>query len=154
MNFRYIQVGNAVAVPVARALGYSLALSSRGLVGEEPVFSLPNKFPNIGDIPAEVSPWDKTQFIIACTDCSGRFRWKNLHLIVWLYYLLSETSSFVKLAVTIFNGQTISPFHTFYPEIQSEQLFITFLFHSHPLSSPQDMLWTIFFIFFKSGKYR
>lgn len=55
MNFRYIQVGNAVAVPVARALGYSLALSSRGLVGEEPVFSLPNKFPNIGDIPAEVS---------------------------------------------------------------------------------------------------
>lgn len=52
---RYIQVGNAVAVPVARALGYSLALSSRGLVGEEPVFTLPKKFPNIGEIPLEVS---------------------------------------------------------------------------------------------------
>ncbi|KAI3499154.1 hypothetical protein L1887_34947 [Cichorium endivia] len=44
---RYIQVGNAVAVPVARALGYSLAMSCNGNAGAEPVFSLPPKFPNI-----------------------------------------------------------------------------------------------------------
>ncbi|CAI9259942.1 unnamed protein product [Lactuca saligna] len=44
---RYIQVGNAVAVPVARALGYSLAMSCKGNAGGEPVFSLPPKFPNL-----------------------------------------------------------------------------------------------------------
>ncbi|XP_059667350.1 DNA (cytosine-5)-methyltransferase CMT3-like [Cornus florida] len=42
---RYIQVGNAVAVPVARALGYALALAFQGSSGEEPLFSLPKKFP-------------------------------------------------------------------------------------------------------------
>ncbi|XP_038878295.1 DNA (cytosine-5)-methyltransferase CMT3 [Benincasa hispida] len=44
---RYIQVGNAVAVPVARALGYSLGMAFQGLAGDAPVFSLPKKFPNI-----------------------------------------------------------------------------------------------------------
>ncbi|KAF5447968.1 hypothetical protein F2P56_033477 [Juglans regia] len=45
---RYIQVGNAVAVPVARALGYALGLACRssGTV-DEPLFTLPPKFPNI-----------------------------------------------------------------------------------------------------------
>ncbi|KAJ9562988.1 hypothetical protein OSB04_008148, partial [Centaurea solstitialis] len=43
---RYIQVGNAVAVPVARALGYSLAMSCKGSGGTEPTFALPPKFPN------------------------------------------------------------------------------------------------------------
>ncbi|KAI5675160.1 hypothetical protein M9H77_06110 [Catharanthus roseus] len=52
---RYVQVGNAVAVPVARALGYSLALASRGLSGTEPLVPLPKKFPNIEEIPPEVS---------------------------------------------------------------------------------------------------
>ncbi|MCD7459836.1 hypothetical protein HAX54_042107 [Datura stramonium] len=42
---RYIQVGNAVAVPVARALGYSLALALKGLSREQPSLSLPPNFP-------------------------------------------------------------------------------------------------------------
>ncbi|BBH04326.1 chromomethylase 3 [Prunus dulcis] len=44
---RYIQVGNAVAVPVARALGYALGLALKGSAGVDPVFPLPEKFPNI-----------------------------------------------------------------------------------------------------------
>ncbi|KAI3824762.1 hypothetical protein L1987_06233 [Smallanthus sonchifolius] len=44
---RYMQVGNAVAVPVARALGYSLAMSCKGTATEAPVFILPKKFPNL-----------------------------------------------------------------------------------------------------------
>ncbi|KAL2540844.1 DNA (cytosine-5)-methyltransferase CMT3 [Abeliophyllum distichum] len=46
---RYIQVGNAVAVPVARALGYALALALKGLPGDEPLFTLPEEFPKIAD---------------------------------------------------------------------------------------------------------
>ncbi|KAH9611748.1 hypothetical protein KSS87_012087 [Heliosperma pusillum] len=42
---RYIQVGNAVAVPVARALGYSLALASLGAIDDKPVMVLPVGFP-------------------------------------------------------------------------------------------------------------
>ncbi|XP_076930396.1 DNA (cytosine-5)-methyltransferase CMT3-like [Bidens hawaiensis] len=44
---RYIQVGNAVAVPVARVLGYSLAMSCKGTAAEGPVFVLPKKFPSL-----------------------------------------------------------------------------------------------------------
>ncbi|OMO79806.1 hypothetical protein CCACVL1_13403 [Corchorus capsularis] len=45
---RYIQVGNAVAVPVARALGYALGLTYQGqAAGDEPVTKLPERFPNI-----------------------------------------------------------------------------------------------------------
>ena len=40
-----MQIGNAVAIPVARALGYSLAMSCKSTESEEPVFSLPKKFP-------------------------------------------------------------------------------------------------------------
>ncbi|CAI9768659.1 unnamed protein product [Fraxinus pennsylvanica] len=46
---RYIQVGNAVAVPVARALGYTLALALKGLSGDEPLFTLPDEIPKIAD---------------------------------------------------------------------------------------------------------
>ncbi|WJX30184.1 DNA (cytosine-5-)-methyltransferase [Trifolium repens] len=42
---RYIQVGNAVAVPVARALGYSLGLAFQGVAGDGPLYTLPDKFP-------------------------------------------------------------------------------------------------------------
>ncbi|KAF5735727.1 Chromomethylase 1 putative isoform 3 [Tripterygium wilfordii] len=45
---RYIQVGNAVAVPVARALGY--ALGQRFVSDKGPLFTLPPKFPNIDRI--------------------------------------------------------------------------------------------------------
>ncbi|KAE8036996.1 hypothetical protein FH972_009624 [Carpinus fangiana] len=45
---RYIQVGNAVAVPVARALGYALGSAFQASSTlEEPLFRLPQKFPNI-----------------------------------------------------------------------------------------------------------
>ncbi|CBI16477.3 unnamed protein product, partial [Vitis vinifera] len=44
---RYIQVGNAVAVPVARALGYALGLAAQGSVSDGPMFILPPKFPNM-----------------------------------------------------------------------------------------------------------
>ncbi|KAJ8565164.1 hypothetical protein K7X08_007740 [Anisodus acutangulus] len=47
---RYIQVGNAVAVPVARALGYSLALALKGLSEEKPLLSLPPNFPCIEEL--------------------------------------------------------------------------------------------------------
>uniref|UniRef100_A0A2N9I1X4 DNA (cytosine-5-)-methyltransferase n=1 Tax=Fagus sylvatica TaxID=28930 RepID=A0A2N9I1X4_FAGSY len=43
---RYIQVGNAVAVPVALALGYTFGLACQGLSDDKPVASLPFKFPN------------------------------------------------------------------------------------------------------------
>ncbi|KAK9147306.1 hypothetical protein Scep_006063 [Stephania cephalantha] len=43
---RYIQVGNAVAVPVSRALGYALGMASKGICGEKPVFRLPPTYPN------------------------------------------------------------------------------------------------------------
>ncbi|EPS58007.1 chromomethylase, partial [Genlisea aurea] len=44
---RYIQVGNAVAVPVARALGYALASAARGLSGDGPLLTLPEDFPAV-----------------------------------------------------------------------------------------------------------
>ncbi|KAL3626531.1 hypothetical protein CASFOL_030080 [Castilleja foliolosa] len=47
---RYIQVGNAVAVPVGRALGYSLALAFRGLSGDEPLLTLPEDYPMVNEV--------------------------------------------------------------------------------------------------------
>lgn len=41
---RYRQVGNAVAVPVAKALGYALGMASQRLIGKEPLLTLPPKF--------------------------------------------------------------------------------------------------------------
>ncbi|KAF7111935.1 hypothetical protein CFC21_111899 [Triticum aestivum] len=50
---KYIQVGNAVAVPVARALGYSLGQSLRGeFVGDQPLFKLPESFSCMGQAAA------------------------------------------------------------------------------------------------------
>ncbi|KAE8735020.1 DNA (cytosine-5)-methyltransferase CMT3 [Hibiscus syriacus] len=47
---RYIQVGNAVAVPVSRALGYALGLAYRGAVSsDEPLMKLPQGFPNVAE---------------------------------------------------------------------------------------------------------
>ncbi|GMH09899.1 hypothetical protein Nepgr_011740 [Nepenthes gracilis] len=43
---RYIQVGNAVAVPVAMVLGYTLAKAAKGLSGNDPLMTVPKKFPN------------------------------------------------------------------------------------------------------------
>lgn len=41
---RYRQVGNAVAVPVGRALGYTLGMALQKLSGDEPLVTLPPKF--------------------------------------------------------------------------------------------------------------
>ncbi|XP_061366896.1 DNA (cytosine-5)-methyltransferase CMT2 [Gastrolobium bilobum] len=41
---RYCQIGNAVAVPVARALGYAVGMACRKLSGNEPLMTLPPKF--------------------------------------------------------------------------------------------------------------
>ena len=45
---RYIQAGNAVAVPVAHALGYALAIASQGFWNDDPLFTFPPKFRNFG----------------------------------------------------------------------------------------------------------
>ncbi|KQJ98774.1 DNA (cytosine-5)-methyltransferase CMT3 [Brachypodium distachyon] len=46
---KYIQVGNAVAVPVARALGYSLGQAYQGeMESTGPLFTLPASFTNVG----------------------------------------------------------------------------------------------------------
>ncbi|XP_054820635.1 DNA (cytosine-5)-methyltransferase CMT3 isoform X1 [Prosopis cineraria] len=44
---RYIQVGNAVAVPVARALGFALGLAFQGSAGDDALFKLPDKYPKV-----------------------------------------------------------------------------------------------------------
>ncbi|KAK3004967.1 hypothetical protein RJ639_018409 [Escallonia herrerae] len=41
---RYSQVGNAVAIPVGRALGYALGKAVRKLCGDEPLMTLPRNF--------------------------------------------------------------------------------------------------------------
>lgn len=43
--FRYIQVGNAVAVPVGIALGYSYGMASQRLCDDKPVIKLPFMYP-------------------------------------------------------------------------------------------------------------
>ncbi|KAI4304846.1 hypothetical protein MLD38_040309 [Melastoma candidum] len=45
---RYIQVGNAVAVPVGRALGYALARALQKNCGEEPLLKLPADYIRVG----------------------------------------------------------------------------------------------------------
>ncbi|KAM5548199.1 DNA (cytosine-5)-methyltransferase CMT3-like [Rosa sericea] len=40
---RYMQIGNAVAVPVSRALGYTLGLAYKGSAGEDSLFELPKE---------------------------------------------------------------------------------------------------------------
>jgi len=41
---RYRQIGNAVAVPVGRALGYALAMAILNKTGDDPLMVLPPKF--------------------------------------------------------------------------------------------------------------
>ncbi|KAJ4753825.1 DNA (cytosine-5-)-methyltransferase family protein [Rhynchospora pubera] len=48
---RYIQVGNAVAVPVGRALGYGLGRAFLKIKSDGPVFSLPSNFSLVGQVP-------------------------------------------------------------------------------------------------------
>ncbi|KAL9328273.1 hypothetical protein ACSQ67_003276 [Phaseolus vulgaris] len=43
---RYTQVGNAVAVPVALAMGYTFGLACQGLSDDKPLATLPFKYPN------------------------------------------------------------------------------------------------------------
>ncbi|CAK9140068.1 unnamed protein product [Ilex paraguariensis] len=55
---RYIQVGNAVAVPVARALGYALALALKGSSKEDPLFTLPAGYPKVMNPTSPISDED------------------------------------------------------------------------------------------------
>ncbi|KAI3468563.1 hypothetical protein Pfo_025226 [Paulownia fortunei] len=41
---RYCQIGNAVSLPVARALGYALGMAYQKVIGDEPLMTLPPKF--------------------------------------------------------------------------------------------------------------
>lgn len=43
---RYKQVGNAVAVPVSLALGYTFGRACQGVADDEPLTTLPFSFPN------------------------------------------------------------------------------------------------------------
>ncbi|XP_050232648.1 putative DNA (cytosine-5)-methyltransferase CMT1 [Mercurialis annua] len=53
---RYIQVGNAVAVPVATGLGYTFGLASQGMSDDKPLTTLPFKFPScLQNSPSEAS---------------------------------------------------------------------------------------------------
>ncbi|KAL0329888.1 UNVERIFIED_CONTAM: DNA (cytosine-5)-methyltransferase CMT2 [Sesamum radiatum] len=45
---RYCQIGNAVSIPVARALGYALGMVYRKVIGGEPLMTLPPKFSSQG----------------------------------------------------------------------------------------------------------
>ncbi|KAK4478115.1 hypothetical protein RD792_017393 [Penstemon davidsonii] len=51
---RYIQVGNAVAVPVARALGFSLAMALKGVSGDGPLLTLPENYPLARDVSSPI----------------------------------------------------------------------------------------------------
>ncbi|RWW02859.1 hypothetical protein BHE74_00018628 [Ensete ventricosum] len=48
---RYRQIGNAVAVPVGRALGYALAMSWLRKSGDEPLMTLPSNFSFLCKLP-------------------------------------------------------------------------------------------------------
>nr|AQM49845.1 chromomethylase 3 [Boechera holboellii] len=54
---KYTQVGNAVAVPVAKALGYALGIAFRGLtVGDDPLLTLPEGFATLKpNLPSELA---------------------------------------------------------------------------------------------------
>ncbi|XP_027180268.1 DNA (cytosine-5)-methyltransferase CMT2-like [Coffea eugenioides] len=41
---RYCQIGNAVAIPVGKALGYTLGMTFQNLCGDEPLLTLPSNF--------------------------------------------------------------------------------------------------------------
>jgi len=49
-----MQVGNAVAVPVALALGYTLGLAILGLSDDSPLTTLPFKYPSCLARPLDV----------------------------------------------------------------------------------------------------
>ncbi|CAN0824557.1 DNA (cytosine-5)-methyltransferase 1, partial [Linum grandiflorum] len=55
---RYAQVGNAVAVPVARALGFSLGKALTHNVGRDPLFRLPSNYLDLAYPTASTSSQD------------------------------------------------------------------------------------------------
>ncbi|KAK4791302.1 hypothetical protein SAY86_031715 [Trapa natans] len=55
---RYIQVGNAVAVPVARALGYALSQAFQCTSGDDPLMKLPSFFTEKLESPSSTSSDD------------------------------------------------------------------------------------------------
>ncbi|XP_057997025.1 DNA (cytosine-5)-methyltransferase CMT2 isoform X3 [Hevea brasiliensis] len=57
---RYRQIGNAVAVPVGRALGYALGMAFQKLSGDEPLMELPPKFSHSTNLQLTKSLFHKT----------------------------------------------------------------------------------------------
>ncbi|GJN35744.1 hypothetical protein PR202_gb24547 [Eleusine coracana subsp. coracana] len=53
---RYRQIGNAVAIPVGRALGYALAMANLNKTGDDPIMLLPPKFAFSHDLQGPSSP--------------------------------------------------------------------------------------------------
>ncbi|KDP46676.1 hypothetical protein JCGZ_12200 [Jatropha curcas] len=58
---RYRQVGNAVAVPVGRALGYALGMAFQKLIDDEPLMKLPPKFSHSTNLQLANSVFQKSE---------------------------------------------------------------------------------------------
>lgn len=56
-----MQVGNAVAVPVGRALGYGLGRALQKITSDSPLFSLPSNFFLVGQARQSSSPGEVEQ---------------------------------------------------------------------------------------------
>ncbi|CAK7356028.1 unnamed protein product [Dovyalis caffra] len=58
---RYRQIGNAVAVPVGRALGYTLGMAFQKRSGDDPLMTLPPKFSHSTNLQLAKSLFEKTE---------------------------------------------------------------------------------------------
>lgn len=58
---RYRQIGNAVAVPVGRALGFTLGMAFQKLSGDDPLMTLPPKFSQSTNLQLAKSLFQKTE---------------------------------------------------------------------------------------------
>ncbi|CAN0872677.1 DNA (cytosine-5)-methyltransferase CMT2 [Linum grandiflorum] len=61
---RYRQIGNAVAVPVGRALGYAMGMAALGVSDDKPLITLPKKFSHSTNLQLQeqLETVDKTSF--------------------------------------------------------------------------------------------
>lgn len=58
---RYRQIGNAVAVPVGRALGFTLGMAFQKLSGDDPLMTLPPKFSHSTNLQLAKSLFQKAE---------------------------------------------------------------------------------------------
>ncbi|KAG5249083.1 DNA methyltransferase [Salix suchowensis] len=64
---RYRQIGNAVAVPVGRALGFTLGMAFQKLSGDDPLMTLPPKFSHSSNLQLAKSLFQKAENMITAT---------------------------------------------------------------------------------------